>query len=222
MIPGIFRRFAILSAIVSWVYILIIRPWHLKWGATDAEVQGSLPGDDLIPHPMMEATRAITIDSPPKEIWPWLVQIGYERAGFYSYDRLDHAGIPSADRIVPELQNLKVGDVIPLDPKVGLKVEQLEPTRALAAVGRDIETTAGGATMSLSMVLDKSTDRQTRLIFRVRGDFEKSGLLSALYNHVFFEPIDFIMMRKQLIGIKQRVENADDAVQPPASEQVST
>jgi hypothetical protein len=114
-----------------------IRPWYSKWGATDAEVQRSLPGDELVPHPKSEITCAITIQSPAAQVWPWLVQLGCQRGGWYSYDLLDNGGIPSADRIIPEYQHLEVGDVVLATPdgRVGFPVEAIEPHEALTLGG---------------------------------------------------------------------------------------
>ncbi|MFI9848560.1 hypothetical protein ACIHFD_66965 [Nonomuraea sp. NPDC051941] len=91
------------------------------------------PGDDIASRAHLQATRAITIDAPPKEVWPWLVHMGgYTRAGWYSYDRIDNAGRPSADRIVPELQHLQVGDVMPTAPDgSGFTVERIDPPQVL-------------------------------------------------------------------------------------------
>lgn len=77
------------------------RRWHTRWGATDAEVSGPVPGDEIVPKASFNATRAITIEAPPEQVWPWIVQMGYRRAGFYTYDLLDNAGYESADRSCP-------------------------------------------------------------------------------------------------------------------------
>ena len=81
------------------VYLVLIRPWQLRWGATDAEVARSLPGDEVVTRPSFNATRAITIQARPEAVWPWIVQIGSRRAGWYSLDQIDNAGIPSIERI---------------------------------------------------------------------------------------------------------------------------
>ena len=81
-------------------YLKVVRPWQLRWGATDEEVSRSMPGDDIMLHPNFNATRAITINARPEQIWPWIVQMGFGRAGWYSYDWLDNLGRPSAERIV--------------------------------------------------------------------------------------------------------------------------
>src|SRR2546422_155339 len=96
------------------LYFRVLRPMQLRWGATDDEVQRALPGDDNVPQPTFNATRAVTVDAQPEEIWPWLIQIGAGRAGWYSYDLLDNLGHPSAERIIPEFQQLAVGDLIPI------------------------------------------------------------------------------------------------------------
>jgi len=94
----------------------LYRRWHLRWGATPAAVASSLPGDEFLPHAQFRATRAITIDAPPDAVWPWLVQVGCLRAGYYSNDLLDNLGHPSATTVVPSLQHLEVGQWVPMSP----------------------------------------------------------------------------------------------------------
>jgi hypothetical protein len=96
----------------------LYRRWHLRWGATDGEVRGSMPGDEIVPKASFNGTRAVTIEAPPEEVWPWIVQIGYRRAGFYTYALLDNAGYESADRILGEYQHPKIGDWMPMAKKV--------------------------------------------------------------------------------------------------------
>jgi len=91
-------------------------PWQLRWGATDIEVAREMPADDFIVNPTFNATRAVTVDTPPEMIWPWLLQIGHKRAGWYSYDWIDNLGKPSATRVIPGLQDLKESDLIPVSP----------------------------------------------------------------------------------------------------------
>lgn len=119
------------AAVVA--YIRWFRPWQLTWGATPAEVARALPGDELVPRPTSKATRAITIRATPSEIWPWLVQVGLTRAGWYRYDLLDNLGRRCATRIIPELQRLEVGDVVPMSPdeKQGMRVLDLDPPRSM-------------------------------------------------------------------------------------------
>ncbi|MDQ3862665.1 MAG: hypothetical protein M3317_04045, partial [Actinomycetota bacterium] len=122
-----------------WAYAFFIRPWHLRWGATGEETEKPLPGDDLVPDPAIESTRAITINVPEAEVWPWVMQLGQSRGGLYSYDFLENlAGldIHSVDGIVEELQDLEAGDLVRLaperfGPEAGFRVVGLDPPRAL-------------------------------------------------------------------------------------------
>ena len=126
------RTLAILGAGLS-VYLRVIRPWQLRWGATDDEVRRTMPGDEIVTRPTFNATRAVIVDASPSTIWPWIVQIGFGKAGWYTYDLLDNFGRPSARHIIPELQHLQVGDLIPMyrgigaPEGVGMKVKAVEP-----------------------------------------------------------------------------------------------
>ena len=120
--PVLKKTMAILALIglVKAAYLLWARPYQLRWGATEEEVQRPMPGDELNPSPKFLATRAITIEATPEVIWPWLIQMGYKRAGFYGYDIFENLGSPhgiaSAQSIVPEFQHFKVGDEVPISP----------------------------------------------------------------------------------------------------------
>ena len=119
-------------------YLLVVRPWQLRWGATDEERGATLAGDDLIPNPDLVATRAITVHALADHVWPWIAQLGQGRGGFYSYDALENlvgCDIHSADRVVPEWQDIKVGDQVKLHPEVGLGVTVVEQGRALVLRG---------------------------------------------------------------------------------------
>src|SRR5579859_6600459 len=122
------KGLATLGAMAAAAYVLFIRPRHLRWGATDEEVQRPMPGDDQVPHPFVTGTRAVTIDAPPEQVWPWLVQMGYRRAGWYAFDRFDNDNIPSAEEIIPALQQLNIGQVI---GEEGFAVQAIEPPRLL-------------------------------------------------------------------------------------------
>src|SRR5918912_2970890 len=100
-------------------YLLYIRPWQLRWGATDEELERPMPGDEIVARPTFNATRALTIEARPQEIWPWIVQIGMTRAGWYSYDLLDNLGRSSARSILPQLQHLAAGEIVPMGPGEG-------------------------------------------------------------------------------------------------------
>src|ERR1700688_1601442 len=104
------------AVVVAVAFFGVYRPWHLKWGATREELSRSMPGDEIVNRPIFNATRVVTINARPQDIWPWIVQIGFGRAGWYSYDLFDNLGRPSSERIVEELQHIEVGDLVPLGP----------------------------------------------------------------------------------------------------------
>jgi hypothetical protein len=180
----------------------LYRRRHLRWGATDAEVARVMPGDELVAEPSFNATRAITIDAPPEAVWPWLVQIGYGRAGFYSYDLFDNAARPSAERILPEYQEPKVGDWVPMASKVNettaFKVKAFEQSRWL--LWEKPHSTWAWKLVSLE-------HGRTRLIARLKERYEwRASPGSALLTLILFEFGDFPMMRKLLLGVKRRAE----------------
>lgn len=189
-------------------YLFLIRPWHLRWGATDEEIGMPLPGDELVPRPNLEATHAITIEAPMREVWPWLVQIGQDKGGFYSYTWLENlvgCHMHNADRVLPEFQQLGVGDTVRLHPKAPpLPVIICDPPKALV-LGSNT-----GRPGTWGFYLKEMGEDKTRLIVRGRGDWG-TGLLSWLGKYVVFEPAHFIMERKMLLGIKYRVESSNGA-----------
>jgi hypothetical protein len=198
----ILRAGGTVLSVASWAHLLLLRRWHLRWGATEAEIRRPMRGDALVPHPHVETTRALTVEAPPEAIWPWLVQMGYHRGGWYSYDWLDNFGVPSARRIIPELQELKVGDA--LTPfKTGFTVAVLEPQRSLVLVTRDKK---GRITSSWGFFIEPISMGRSRLIerIRIRYSFDLGGLFWGL----IFEPSDFVMMRKQMLTLKRRAEQA--------------
>jgi hypothetical protein len=197
-------------------YRMLIRPWHLRWGATDVEANWPLPGDELVPEPKINATHAITIDAPPEAVWPWIAQLGQGRGGFYSYDWLENlAGldIHSADRVIPEYQQLKEGDSIPLAPGgFGFPAVKVEPGRMLLLHGdtRDGSSpipTKPGEYMNATwlFLLDAASGGTTRLVERFRADYNPSAT-NELFYRAILEPGSFIMQRKTLLGIKERAE----------------
>lgn len=127
------RRLVALLGLSAGVYALAIRPRMLQWGASDEEVRRSYPGAGIIPCGQRGATMAVTIDAPPSRVWPWLVQMGCDRAGCYSWDRLDNRGAASTERIHPEWQNLEVGNRLAstLSGSAWFEVAALEPERFL-------------------------------------------------------------------------------------------
>ena len=172
----------------------------------------STPGDELVPQPRLENTRAITIHAPASAIWPWLVQMGQGRGGLYSYQRLENligCDIHNADRIMPEHQNLQVGDKVRLTPQdnPALDVAAIVPDSALILCGV-IPSSQGKPTIWIWIFyLNPIDEDTTRLILRSRLDYA-SGFGNTLMWRVFTDPIAFNMERKMLQGIKARADAA--------------
>jgi len=191
-----------LFAVVMVVYVLWARPYQLRWGATDEEVRRPMPDDELDPSPSFLATRAITIDGTPEAIWPWLMQMGYTRGGFYGYDIIENVGSPrglqSATRILPEFQDFQVGDAVPISPVASMSFHAIEPFDYIIWTGDDAY---GGFTWALFPV----DETHTRLVNRIRWSYRWSrpGLLGL---DLFTEFADHLAVRKVLQGVKGRVE----------------
>jgi hypothetical protein len=212
---------------------VFVEPWWRAWGTTPGDQGRPLPGDDLIEVPSAVETRAITINAPPGAIWPWLKQMGFGRAGWYSYDQVDMAG-RSASRVMPEHQDLDVGDVMPTHPGGGFLVKAVEPERTLVlytdtdTVGEQARAAAdadptptnlkiAGAFMenaqptefaaTWAFYLDPIDANRTRLIerFRIRFGDQRPWMRLTLPMMGFGV---FAMVRKQLLGIRDRVERA--------------
>ncbi len=198
-----------------------LRSRRNRWGVTDAELERAYPGDELIPHPRWQWTHAVTVNSPPPAVWPWVVQMGQGRAGFYSYEFLENlldSDIHNSDRVVLDWQHLKTGDVIRLHPKMpGIPVVLLEPARALllhvrtgAFPGERAAFSAPGEekyfATSWLFFLERTEGDATRLFSRWRIDYSPSLANRISYGPLFLEPIGFTMDRKMLLGIKQRAE----------------
>ncbi len=184
------------------LYLFVIRPWQLLWGATDEEVARAMPGDDVVRRPTFAATRAVTVRAQPAQIWPWVVQIGYGRAGWYSYDWVDNLGRPSAERIVPELQHLQVGDLIPMSPdgKMGLWVKAFERDQWILWWDKKTLFT------TWLWMLCPLDEQDTRLITRVRLHY--NWLSPTIIFNLLLDVGDIVMMRKCMLGIKRRAETA--------------
>lgn len=201
------------------------------WGVRPSETERALPGDELVPDAIVSETRGIDIDAPPDAVWPWLVQMGYGRAGWYSYDRIDMDG-HSADVILDDLQALAEGDRVPTHPGGGFEVRTLRPNEALVlyldtelvnAADEDEETPLGlqGAGVmgdmamsefrtSWAFVLEPAAGGRTRLIERMRLWAPESGGPQRLAMPLMGLAV-FVMTRKQMLGLKQRAERQADA-----------
>jgi hypothetical protein len=180
-----------------------VRRWFGRWGTTPDDLSRVMPGDALIADPTHSATHAVTVDASPEDIWPWLVQMGAGRGGLYSYDWLDRLfGIldrSSADRVVPELQHLAVGDKISLGPREELTVAATEPCRALV-----LSYNAHGFEWVWQFGLYLVGENRTRLVSRGTERYANS-VATWLFMRVM-EPAAFIMTRRMLLGLKQRAE----------------
>jgi hypothetical protein len=190
-------------------YAIALYPWMMNWGSTQAERQLALPGDDIIPAPALQYTRAITIRAPADEVWQWLVQLGQDRAGFYSYDWLENltgADIHNGSAIRAEWQPRAVGDpvymappeILGVEPGEGtiLRVIGLDPGRALLLAKRPEPYANVWAT-----VLQPIDGQTTRLLVRERYADEPSFL-----NRAFYQPAHFVMQSHLMRGIKDRAE----------------
>jgi hypothetical protein len=182
----------VFGAALPWLCVTAIRPRMARWGATDQEVEISLPGDEVNARPAFVSTRAITVKAPLEVVWPWLAQIGQDRGGFYSFTVLENLGgahIKNADRIHPEWQQRSVGDVVWMTPFNGPKVVSFRPPRAIVV--------EGGWTFALC-ALDRV---RTRFILRSR-----SPGWQALYAALLMDVPHFIMEVGMLRGLKRRAE----------------
>jgi hypothetical protein len=190
-------------------YFLVVRPWQLRWGATDEERGVTLDGDDLLPNPDLVATRAITVHALADQVWPWIAQLGQGRGGFYSYDALENlvgCDIHSADRVVPEWQDLKVGDQVHLHPEVELGVAVVEPCRALVLRGGvPMGAVPPPYDFTWAFVVGEQPDGTTRLLVRERYTYTQR------WAPFLVEPVAvvaFVMSQRMLRGIRDRAERA--------------
>lgn len=208
--PTLIKFMVVLGSVilVMAAYWLGLRPYQLRRGASEEEVQRPMPGDELVSNPTYRATRAITIDATPQEIWPWLIQMGYKRAGFYGYDILENLGSPrgiqSAISIVPEDQHPKVGDEVPISPAGGLVFYAIEPNQYFVWSG---EAGWGGYTWALYPI----DENHTRLVSRARFSYTWSKP-SQLALDLFTELAEHLAVPKILQGVQGRVEGHVEAM----------
>ena len=257
MLRRLFVVGAALASIGAAIGITRARASFRSWGVDPSEAEKALPGDELVPDAMAIDTRGIDIAAPPDKVWPWLVQMGHGRAGWYSYEQMDMSK-PSADKILPEFQNLAVGDLVPTHPGGGFEVKTLDPGKALvlytdralmtALRSQTAEATSADATSTEAMsadatsqdqtaaaieaatsafgdpsmqgeflgswafVLEPSASGGTRLIERFRGHVTpaegqagKQASMPPFTGNVLQFGL-FVMVRRQLLGIRDRVE----------------
>lgn len=217
-------------------YRYAVRPWYESWGVDPAEKERLLPGDELLAAPVASETRGITIEAPAAAIWPWIVQMGYGRGGWYSYDGLDMKG-RSATTIVPEWQSITAGGTMPTDPNGGFEIAQVEPDHALvlylddkivrrqrAAVEAEErpepaeKLPAGLAVSGAILGGEPTTFKASWALVLEPIDGGRTRLIErARVEHTpngFVSGLStpligfgmFVMMRRQLLGLKERAE----------------
>ena len=193
----------------------VLHRWRTRWGATDAEVYRPLPGDDIVPRADWSYTHAITIDVPRASVWPWLVQIGQGRGGFYSYEALENlvgCDIHNVPEIRADLQQLREGDVIRMHRSgYGPEVLEMEPGRALV-LGGDPDARGSRALWSFHLV-DLPGGR-TRLSERGRSTAGRGVLAKLGFGPYVVDPVGFVMSKKMLRTIKRLAERGHVAMAP--------
>ncbi|MCP3976934.1 MAG: hypothetical protein GY720_20800 [bacterium] len=196
-------------------YHFLIRPRILRRGATYEESMRPLPGDEITPLNPFRSTMATTIEATPEEVWPWLVQVGWERAAFYSYNRIEAAlgmDLHNADEIKALWQNLEIGDTMWMShPRLKdlfpeTKVATIEPYRALVFAIHGPEGTDAPPSGAWSFILDPIDATSTRLIARLQ--VRSSSLVGKLVFYGFMEPAHFIMQDGMFRGLKKRIPEA--------------
>jgi hypothetical protein len=178
-------------------------PWMDRWGATDDEITASLPGDELVPSPRLIYTRAVSINAPPGQVYPWMAQLGADKGGMYSYTWFETYVLQcpqtNADRIHEEWQGLEPGDKVLMCPDENAppayEVAMVEPNHAIV-VGHQENGTWSDVWQFIFL---PQADGTTRLILRSRNSLE-GWYWDAM------RPGEFIMVRGMLLGIKERAE----------------
>jgi len=212
------RRVALVGMVVVAGYVALVRRWQLRWGTPAWLVHAPLPGDEVVDTADLVATRAIRIEAPAAQVWPWVVQLGQGRGGFYSYDALENligCDIHSAERIVDAWQHLEVGDEVRLHPEVALRVVHVEAGHALVLEGSVPVTGAAsegsggeGAAQapydfSWAFVVQEAGDGGSWLVVRERYGYRR------WWTWLLVEPVaavSFVMTHRMLRGIRARVE----------------
>ena len=216
------RRSAAALVLAAAIYVLFVRRRIVRWGATDDELARPYPGADLVPGGTRASTMAVTIDAPPTEVWPWLIQMGGDRAGWYSWDHLDNGGHSSARQLHPEWQNLALGDHIAAWSPTGLiadawEVVALEPGRFLGLRGRSelrSRTTRSGSSRPAAyteglwgFLLEEVDTGRTRLLV---GGYQvmRPRWLERIVDFWVYPPVHWVMQARQLHNLKRNIEGA--------------
>ena len=218
------RKVAGVATMAAIMYGGWVRPRLWRWGATDGEVTGSYPGADLVPEGERGATMAVTIEAPPDQVWPWLVQMGGDRGGWYSWDRLDNGGRPSAQEVHSEWQDLALGDYVKYWTKSGpvdaWEVAALEPNRFLGLRGlNDLRGRTLDSRMSRpsayveglwGYLLNELPNGHTRLVI---GGYQaiRPRWLGRFVFYWLYVPVTWIMQARMLVVLKRNIEQAANA-----------
>ena len=215
---GVLKRLGALLVVIGLLSsscLFWIRPAQLHWGATPEEVARAMPEDSVVPNPVFDATRSITIRGTPEQVWPWLVQMGFRRAGFYGYDLIENVGsgtgIRSARSILPQFQHPHTGDLLPLSVAAALKFGIVEPNSVVVWLAQDVP--CDGVFVWQLVPIDA---QHTRLISRIRWNYAPGIWFKAL--GLFTEFADHVAVRKILEGVRDRVERRE--LEPLALEAV--
>lgn len=197
------RIVGVLAAGFGWNALVA---WTECWGTLPFDVDRPMPGDALIAHPAMNATRAIVVDAVPDDVYPWFAQMGPGRAGWYSYDRIDNAGVESAREINADWVVSEPGASMGSMAGIEFVATDFAPGRHL------VIALAGSSIMSftLAYLFEPWGEHSTRVLVRVRGASDRGGCRDPLIRYVL-GPADFVMVRRQLIGVKERAEHRSGA-----------
>lgn len=217
-LPSLLAIIVLIFAALLFAYVVAIRPWHLRWGATHLDFIARLPGDAISPRSSAQVTHAVNIDAPPEKIWPWILQIGQDRGGFYSYTFLENlvgCDMRNAKSIVPEWQQRAVGDTVWLGTPKKFK-GQARMIVAVVEPGRDLtlctpedwkrrQTSDEGLETTWEFALQPKSGNTTRLLARLRYEAYPT-FPRRVANFLFWEPAHFVMERKMLQTIKDLAE----------------
>lgn len=206
------RRITVVALLYAFVYYL-----GRTWGSTSEERRRALPGDEIVSPAELVTDHAITIDAPPEQVWPWLLQVGWGRAGWYTYRWVDRLlfpnNAPSAETILPQFQGLQAGDKIPDGPPESgcfFVVERIEANRLLVLHSTThlpaslLQDPKVALSWTWTFSLEPEKEGRTRFHFRVRLRVRPLWLLASA--HLFIAPADFLMARSMCKGLKRRVE----------------